>query len=54
MANQELEAVAGLEVGLPRQRGWICWTILHALIARGLVEKVGRRYRLSASCQRSR
>lgn len=53
--NKDIEEAAGLGLELPYQDGWLTWSILHSLIAKGLVEAVitGRgkarrnKYRLS-------
>lgn len=38
--NKEIEEAAGLGLNLPYQNGWLTWSILHSLIAKGLVEAV--------------
>jgi len=53
--NKDIEETAGLGLELPYQDGWLTWSILYSLIAKGLVEAVisghgkarRNRYRLS-------
>jgi hypothetical protein len=45
ISNSDLARRTGLWVELPKQRGWLSWTILHLLIQKGMVVKQGKLYR---------
>ena len=48
--NSDIERVAGFELELVEQKGWLTWTVLNGLVADGRIEAVregrSRKYRL--------
>lgn len=46
MTNAEVHNATGLYLDVPKQKGYISWTILNHLIEVGKVEKVGPLYRI--------
>lgn len=46
LTNAEVDERTGMNLPIPKHRGYITWTILQHLVQAGRVRKEGKRYRL--------
>jgi DNA-binding IclR family transcriptional regulator len=49
LTNAEVGEATGLNPPIEKQRGYVTWTLLQDMRRRGIVERIGSRYRLKQS-----